>query len=309
MLTGVFLGLAFLTKFYPIVLFPALWRRWRLEDAGDDRGHDGGVLLDLSFGRGRWCSGSWAATYVEEEGIQNGTRYFLLELVQHLPGLHETPNGVFLGFAAVVFAGLMVWCWRVATPLDARPAAFLAPAFGLAAALMLLFSPHYPWYVAWLIPFLCLMPNLPMFAYIGGLFYLCTTELAVGYGAEAVQAERDFYGRRSDRRYHGVGRSLRRLPQTRAWFLPALSDLTGVSQGFYTPIEVLMSTLLPVLPPDNLLDTTADELTPAAKAAEEEKNRMRRYFQKPDEQLTPVADPGAGVSSIWRRRTGATCCA
>ncbi len=61
-------------------------------------------------------------------------------------------------------------------------AAFLPAAFALAAALMLLFSPHYPWYVAWLIPFLALLPNLPAAAYILGLFYLCTTSLAEGAG-------------------------------------------------------------------------------------------------------------------------------
>ncbi len=47
-----------------------------------------------------------------------------------------------------------------------------------------------------------------------------------------------------------------------------------------------MTTLLPVLP------TTASEpdtLTPAAQRAEEEKNAMRRYFQKPEEALLPVA--------------------
>lgn len=60
--------------------------------------------------------------------------------------------------------------------------AYLHPAFALAAALMLLFSPHYPWYVAWLIPFLALLPNLPMLTYILGLYYLCTTALAVGAG-------------------------------------------------------------------------------------------------------------------------------
>ena len=49
-----------------------------------------------------------------------------------------------------------------------------------------------------------------------------------------------------------------------------------------------MSTLLPILPPDDLLER--DTLTPAAQAAEEEKNRMRRYFQKPDEELVAVAD-------------------
>jgi MoaA/NifB/PqqE/SkfB family radical SAM enzyme len=49
-----------------------------------------------------------------------------------------------------------------------------------------------------------------------------------------------------------------------------------------------MSTLLPILPPDDLLDP-ADKLSPAAQQAEEEKNRMRRYFEKPDAQLNSVA--------------------
>jgi MoaA/NifB/PqqE/SkfB family radical SAM enzyme len=48
-----------------------------------------------------------------------------------------------------------------------------------------------------------------------------------------------------------------------------------------------MSTLLPILPPSDLLEN--EGLSPAAQAAEEEKNRMRRYFQKPEDQLGPVA--------------------
>jgi MoaA/NifB/PqqE/SkfB family radical SAM enzyme len=51
-----------------------------------------------------------------------------------------------------------------------------------------------------------------------------------------------------------------------------------------------MSTLLPILPPDDLLDKN-DTLSPAAQQAEEEKNRMRRYFEKPesDAHLASVA--------------------
>ncbi len=51
-----------------------------------------------------------------------------------------------------------------------------------------------------------------------------------------------------------------------------------------------MSTLLPILPPDDLLDKK-DTLSPAALQAEEEKNRMRRYFEKPesDAHLASVA--------------------
>jgi len=52
-----------------------------------------------------------------------------------------------------------------------------------------------------------------------------------------------------------------------------------------------MSTLLPILPPDDLLEKQ-DTLTPAAQQAEDEKNAMRRYFQKPGSQseLAPVAE-------------------
>ncbi len=46
-----------------------------------------------------------------------------------------------------------------------------------------------------------------------------------------------------------------------------------------------MSTLLPILPPDELLAKgAADALSPEAQKAEEEKNAMRRYFQKPGSQ-------------------------
>jgi hypothetical protein len=57
-------------------------------------------------------------------------------------------------------------------------AAFLRPAFALAAALMFLFSPHYAWYILWLLPFFTLMPNLPILTYLLGFFYLYTTALA-----------------------------------------------------------------------------------------------------------------------------------
>ena len=69
------------------------------------------------------------------------------------------------------------WTEAFALPATAN---FLPPAMVLAFAMMLLFSPHYPWYIAWLVPFLVLMPNLPLLAYICGLFYLCTTPLGAG---------------------------------------------------------------------------------------------------------------------------------
>jgi hypothetical protein len=48
-----------------------------------------------------------------------------------------------------------------------------------------------------------------------------------------------------------------------------------------------MSTLLPIIPGEGV---GAEGLSSAARAAEEEKNRMRRYFEKSEEALGPVVE-------------------
>jgi len=227
-LTGLFLGLAVLTKFYPLVLFPALYLRRPAVDPVT--GHRRTFLQTLHWKNLDWKMPAtmlavaipayalyasvgkrvfgFLGGYVQEEGMATGTRYYLLEQAQHLPGLHHLPPAAFIVFAALVLATLSLWAWQIASPappsLDAQSrtsplqphdaAAFLPPAFTLATALMLLFSPHYPWYIAWLIPFFTLMPNLPLLAYIMGLFYLCTTELAEGYGPRQFLLNQLLYG-------------------------------------------------------------------------------------------------------------------
>ena len=188
-LTGLFLGLAVLTKFYPLVLFPALYRRgdWKMPATM------AGLALALYapyLSVGKTVFG-FLGGYVEEEGIASGTRYFPLELIQHL---HPIPNAAYMVFVAFVFIGLMGWAWQTACRRESVANAFLWPAFGLALALMLLFSPHYPWYVAWLVPFLVLLPNLTTMTYICGLFYLCTTALAEGYGPKQFELNEILYG-------------------------------------------------------------------------------------------------------------------
>lgn len=205
-LTGLFLGLAVMTKFYPLVLLPALFRR------GDYK-MPATVAAVIAIGYACYSSVglgvfSFFGGYVHEEGLQTGTRYFFLELVQHLPGLHGIGTKPYIIFVALVFFGLTEWCWRTCCrpietadanwqsgafglPSDAN---FLVPAFVLAFALMLLFSPHYPWYIAWLIPFFVLVPDLTALAYICGFFYMCTTPLAEGTGAPQFLLNKILYG-------------------------------------------------------------------------------------------------------------------
>ena len=218
-LTGVFLGLAFLTKLYPIVLFPALYQRrpdgrldWKMP----------AVILamtvafySLYLSVGKLVFG-FLGTYAQEEGMETGVRYYGLELAHHVPGLQTLPNGVFVVFAGVVMAGLAYWCWRVSVPQNSAPQAFLLPLFALAFVLMLLFSPHYPWYIAWLVPFLVLMPNLPVLTYLCVFFYMRNTALAVGSGAPEFKLNSIVYAATLVALLVEIG--LRRLPATKDWF-------------------------------------------------------------------------------------------
>jgi alpha-1,6-mannosyltransferase len=175
-LTGVFLGIAVMVKFYPLVLLPALWRRgdWKMPAA---------VAGVVAFGYACYAGVGmrvfgFLGGYAKEEGLATGARYFLLDLARRVPGLEGLPVWVFYAACAAVFAGLMVWTWRVACQPGSARDGFVAPAFAMAVALMLLFSPHYAWYVIWLIPFFAIQPNLPVLVYLMGFFYGFTTALA-----------------------------------------------------------------------------------------------------------------------------------
>lgn len=195
-LTGLFLGLAIFTKFYPLVLFPALYQlrpnrrlEWKMPATIVLV-----ALISYSFylSAGKLVFG-FLGGYVEEEGMTTGARFFPLEFLQHLPGLHTFPNGLYLAFCGAIFCALMFRAWRTACQPESEPGSFLKPAMCLALAMMLMFSPHYPWYVAWLVPFLLLTPSLTLFTYILGLFYMCTTALATGSGAPQFKLNEILY--------------------------------------------------------------------------------------------------------------------
>ena len=126
--------------------------------------------------------------------MQSGARYFLLQLMQRLPGLERVPSSLYLVGVLAVLGSLALWSFKVANRDRNQQggqfwlqwfrlpehAAFLPGALFLASAMMLAFSPHYPWYLAWLIPFGVLLPNLPIFTYTLGLFYLSATPLGAG---------------------------------------------------------------------------------------------------------------------------------
>ena len=149
--TGLLLACAALTKFFPVALAPALYRRWgwRLPAAF--------VALCvaayspyLSVGPRRALG--FLGGYAAEEGLQSGARFFVLNLARRLTGF-EIPLAAYAAFTLAVLGALAAWALfrRETSPRD-----FVGRAFAIAAAFTALLSPHYTWYFAWLVPFLCL---------------------------------------------------------------------------------------------------------------------------------------------------------
>jgi alpha-1,6-mannosyltransferase len=150
---GLALAGAVLTKLYPAVLFPALWRRWdwRMPLVF------GLVIilaylpfLDLGWGVLGFLPG-----HLGEEGFSGGgAGFYLWSLAKavlpgaRLPGVFYVP----IAAAAMLALGGFIAFRRAAPELDLLGAAVLAGAF------VLLLSPHYPWYFAWLVIFACLIP-------------------------------------------------------------------------------------------------------------------------------------------------------
>ena len=160
MAAGFALGCAVLTKLYPVVLFPALYRRFRWGWQMPLTCATTVVLAYLPYCLTYSVPGAlgFLPMYTQEEGLQSGDRFYGLNL---LPSgwmyAHRVPlYGTFAALAAAVFALAAGWAlWR--RDADERSAARRA-AF-VAALFLVVLSPAIPWYATWLVPFLCLLPD------------------------------------------------------------------------------------------------------------------------------------------------------
>ena len=174
--TGIALGVATLVKLYPIALFPVLYRRSDWRDWKMPAAVAGVVAAAYAcyLGVGRQVLG-FLPEYAKEEGLESGSRYFLLTLARH--GLHweALPTAAFYGFAVLLLLGLALWAW---VRSEVSPLAAIRCCLAIVAVFMLLFSSHYPWYYLWLLPFLSLIPYVPMLYFTTACFYLYTTQLA-----------------------------------------------------------------------------------------------------------------------------------
>jgi hypothetical protein len=168
--TGLLLGCATLIKLFPAILFPALYRRWNWRMPV--------VFLAttllayvpyMAVGAERVLG--YLPGYMNEEGMTNGDRYFILALARRLFGGFQIPRAAFFGFAICVLLAIAIaslrddgqselsFTHRVLS-FSHRGLSFTHRGLAFAAAFTVLLSPRYPWYFSWLVPFLCFVPAL-----------------------------------------------------------------------------------------------------------------------------------------------------
>jgi len=151
-LTGSALAAAALVKFFPAVLFPALYRRWdwRMPLAAAATA----IIAYLPFiGAGSAVFG-FLPGYLQEEGLQSGAGFFLWSLLGSVaPQVEHLGPAPYLALAAAILVALGV------RSLFTAHGRYLASTLTLAVAAMVLLSPHYPWYFAWIVPLICFTPR------------------------------------------------------------------------------------------------------------------------------------------------------
>jgi alpha-1,6-mannosyltransferase len=157
-LTGAALGCATLVKWYPAVLFPALYRPrgWKMPLAMAAV-MVAGYLPYLGVGADVI---GFLPGYAREEGLISGHRFFLLALAR-VAGA-SVPPPVYIAGA---LATLLVLAVRMMRQPERTAPGDIGQAGILAALFLVLISTHYLWYFGWLALFVAVVPTV-------GLLYL-----------------------------------------------------------------------------------------------------------------------------------------
>jgi alpha-1,6-mannosyltransferase len=165
-LAGAALAAGTFVKYVPIVTGPAIYRRWdwRLPLAFLLTAV---VLYAPYVGAGAKVIG-FLPGYIAEEGLARGHGFYLWSVLAQFVSVPQDAFGLYLPAAALALLvlALILFTRRTHDGCD------LAAAMILAVTAVVLISPHYPWYFAWLVPFLCVHPVAAVVYLTGASTYL-----------------------------------------------------------------------------------------------------------------------------------------
>jgi hypothetical protein len=193
------LAAAVLTKFLPVILLPALWRRWDWKFAAVFIGMIA-LLYAPYLGVGKAVLG-FLGGYGAQEGIDSGQGIFLLAIFGQLLPLPAYASKIYLlilALALLALATIMVFGSALPAMREAASRIIARRGLLLGCVLMAGLSPHYPWYYCWLLIPACILPWSSVLYLVTATFLLYLnpvhTQLfwpALVYGPFLVLAVRD----------------------------------------------------------------------------------------------------------------------
>jgi alpha-1,6-mannosyltransferase len=151
---GCALGCATLIKLFPIVLLPAVYKRW-----GWKMPVAFAVTIIVAYlpylGVGLHGVLGFLPGYAQEEGLIRGGQFYTLNVARMVFGA-DVPAIAFLVFALMLMSAVALWVLFG----NAQRQNIMKSGMVLATATTALFAPRFSWYFAWLVPFLCFAPSL-----------------------------------------------------------------------------------------------------------------------------------------------------
>lgn len=160
---GVALGLAVLLKLYPAILVAAWWRRhdWRFPAAVGATVAIGYLPYVAALGVGAL---GFLPTYIgsRREDFNIGLRALL---TWGLGWSGEVARGVVMVLLFAVLGGVLAWIGRGRR--EGAQALWRATALAIGTYLFFLPTAMHPWYVLWIVPFLCVHPS-PAWLFFSG---------------------------------------------------------------------------------------------------------------------------------------------
>lgn len=150
---GALFALAALVKYFPVVLIPALWRRWDWRMPAAFIATAAALYLPHLQTAGSKVIG-FLANHLDNEGYKDGWGFHVVWLLRELG--FAGPSGPTYAVIALAALGVLAFIIFFARGDDEiRPGQLVA----LSAAFIWLTSSHYPWYFGWLVPLLVIMPH------------------------------------------------------------------------------------------------------------------------------------------------------
>jgi len=162
---GVALGGAVLVKLYPAILVLAWWRRgdWRWPAAVAATATLGYLPYALTIG---WGALGFLPTYLSDPYEDNNIGLRAL-LTYPLGFTDPLVRGSAMALLFGLLALLLVWIARTRRPDGAG--LWRAAASAVGAYVLLVPTAMHPWYVLWLVPFLCIRPSPPALFFTGAV--------------------------------------------------------------------------------------------------------------------------------------------